>query len=122
MKFARVYVSFALIQHPDVTAQRNRRQSVLGALSIVGPPNWRTEANRKSQHFDATTPGNPKMAVLVKCHQNTEGDQRRQNCPQKFHSLRHPACHVLAAEYVLQHWPLHDYPKLQLPQDFPAHD
>src|SRR5699024_3067588 len=64
--------TFALVEHLDVTAQRNGRNPVFGAAAFTHPPpDLRAEAQRITQHAHAHAPSHPKMAILMDRNQHT---------------------------------------------------
>ncbi|GBH08592.1 Chaperonin GroEL [Pseudomonas syringae pv. actinidiae] len=72
-------IAFALVEHLHVAAQRNRSDDVLSPLTITPAQQRRAEAYRKTQHLDATAPGHPEVAKLVKGHQHAQRNKGAEN-------------------------------------------
>src|SRR5690606_16434076 len=76
MQFMLGHGAFALIEHLDVAAQRNRSNGELSAVSIAPAIQDFAEANGKTQHSYATTASYVKMTELVDSNQHHNRDQK----------------------------------------------
>ena len=65
-------LAFALVEHLDVAAERNRRDHEIGAVAVAARPQRLAESDREPQHLDAAAARDDEMAELV------EGDQHAQ--------------------------------------------
>ena len=80
-------LAFALVEHLDVAAERNRGDGELGAVAVATHPQRLAEADRKAQHLDPAQPGHDEMAELVEGDQQAEGDDQP---PDGTEKLVHP--------------------------------
>src|SRR5690606_27351083 len=70
----RRHVGFALVEHAHVTAQRQRRNDILGSVAALARPQRLAESDREAQHAHAAAAGDPVMAGFVEGHQQPEAD------------------------------------------------
>ena len=87
----------ALVQHFDVTAQRDGRNGVFGTLAVVPTHQRRAKTDGEAQHLDAAATGHPEMAVFMNGHQQPQGNHRGQQRRQQIHSVPHKVIDRLRA-------------------------
>ena len=69
------YLTFARIDHFNVTAQRNRSKTPLGIAALSGEKGL-TEADGKAHDFNAAPAGNNIVSELMQADQNQNGDDK----------------------------------------------
>jgi hypothetical protein len=70
---------FALVEHFDVTAQRQRGDDKLGTIDTeVTRPQRFAETDGKTQHLDTQPPRHPEVAELMDGNQHADGQDKGQ--------------------------------------------
>src|SRR5262249_6594530 len=77
----------ALIEHSDVTAQRNRTDDVFGVVGTRSAAEERpAEADGEAQDLESEPAGHPVVAELVDGHEEAHGHHVPQEPPNKDHA------------------------------------
>ncbi len=81
------YFAFALIEHLDVTTQRDGCNHELGATAVVPAQQRHAETDGKAQDLDAATTRHPKVAEFVEGDQHTQSNQGADNHVERTHLI-----------------------------------
>ncbi len=73
----------ALIQHFDITAQRDQGDNIFGAEVISSPPERLTKPDPETLNANTTTPGNPEMTKFMHGDKYTQCNDERSQIPEK---------------------------------------
>ncbi len=81
----RRHVTLALVEHLDVTTQRDRSDHELGAMAVMPAQQWRAEAHREAQHLDTAAARHPEVAEFMESDQYTQGYEGADNHVERCH-------------------------------------
>ncbi len=81
------HFTFALVEHLDVAAKRNRGNHELGATTVVPTQQRHAETDGKAQYLDAATTRHPKVAEFVEGNQHTQSNQGADNHVERTHLI-----------------------------------
>ncbi len=82
-----------------IAAERDGRDLPAGAVAVIEADEFRTEAERECEHFDAAPAGHQKVAKLVKENDNRQHKQERDQIAEQSPAERAQARHNVEMHY-----------------------